>query len=266
MTSSNQACSWTFAVVMMSLCAALTAADAGAATAPADGALTVQIADGTVRGRAGQGVREFNGIPFAAPPVGDLRFAPPAPALPWQGVLDATQLRDACPQARRFNLTEASDVEDCLHLNVAVPTAPHSGTRPVLVWFYGGAFVGGSTRLYPNDFLARAGDMVVVSVNYRLGPLGWMAHPAFGAQANGGYALEDQRAALRWVQRNIAQFGGDPARVTSGGVSAGAASVCMHLISPEATTGLFHQAIIQSSGCTFTLRSLEEGKNAGLAV
>ena len=108
--------------------------------------------------------------------------------------------------------------------------------------------------------------MVVVAVNYRLGPLGWMAHPAFGAQANGGYALEDQRAALRWVQRNIARFGGDPARVTIGGVSAGAASVCMHLISPEATTGLFHQAIIQSSGCTFALRSLEEGKNAGLAV
>ena len=266
MTSSNQACSLTFAAVMLSLCAALTAVDAGATAAPADGALTVQTADGTVRGRAGKGVREFNGIPFAAPPVGDLRFAPPAPALPWQGVLDATQLRDACPQARRFNLTEASDVEDCLHLNVAVPTAPRAGTRPVLVWFYGGAFVGGSTKLYPNDFLAREGDMVVVSVNYRLGPLGWMAHPAFGAQANGGYALEDQRAALRWVQRNIAQFGGDPARVTIGGVSAGAASVCMHLISPEATTGLFHQAIIQSSGCTFTLRSLEEGKNAGLAV
>jgi para-nitrobenzyl esterase len=181
-------------------------------------------------------------------------------------VLDATAMRDACPQARRFNLTEESNVEDCLHLNVAVPTTPHGGARPVLVWLYGGAFVGGSTRLYPIDFLAREGDMVVVSVNYRLGPLGFMAHPAFGAEANGGYALEDQRAALRWVQRNIAQFGGDPTRVTIGGVSAGAASVCMHLISPEATNGLFHQAIVQSSGCTFTLRSLEEGKNAGLAV
>jgi para-nitrobenzyl esterase len=266
MISSNKASFVAFAAGMLTLCVALTAVEARATTTPADGALTIQTTDGTVVGRAGKGVREYNGIPFAAPPVGDLRFAPPVPASPWQGVLDVTQLRDACPQARRFNLTEASDVEDCLHLNVAVPTAPRSGTRPVLVWFYGGAFVGGSTRLYPIDFLAREGDMVVVSVNYRLGPLGWMAHPAFDAQANGGYALEDQRAALRWVQRNIARFGGDPARVTIGGVSAGAASVCMHLISPEATTGLFHQAIVQSSGCTFTLRSLEEGKTAGLAV
>ena len=194
-----------------------------------------------VRGVPGQGVREFKGIPFAAPPVGELRFAPPAPVQPWQGVLDATTMRDACPQARRFGLTEESNVEDCLHLNVAVPTASRKGARPVLVWFYGGAFVGGSTKLYPIDFLAREGDMVVVSVNYRLGPLGFMAHPAFGAEANGGYALEDQRAALRWVQRNIAAFGGDPGNVTIGGVSAGAASVCMHLISPERTSGLFQQ-------------------------
>ena len=129
----------------------------------------------------------------------------------------------------------------------------------MLVWFYGGAFVGGSTRLYPIDFLAREGDMVVVSVNYRLGPLGFMAHPAFGAEANGGYALEDQRAALRWVQRNIAAFGGDPGNVTIGGVSAGAASVCMHLISPERTSGLFQKAIIQSAGCTFNMRSVDEG-------
>jgi para-nitrobenzyl esterase len=136
----------------------------------------------------------------------------------------------------------------------------------VLLWFYGGAFVGGSTRLYPIDYLAREGDMVVVAANYRLGPLGWMAHPAFGAQANGGYALEDQRAALRWVQRNIAQFGGDPGNVTIGGVSAGAASVCMHLISPESTQGLFHKAIVQSSGCTFELRDLEAAQQAGLAV
>ena len=136
----------------------------------------------------------------------------------------------------------------------------------MLVWFYGGAFVGGSTRLYPIDFLAREGDMVVVSVNYRLGPLGFMAHPAFGAEANGGYALEDQRAALRWVQRNIAAFGGDPGNVTIGGVSAGAASVCMHLISPERTAGLFHKAIIQSAGCTFRMRSVDEGLQTGLAV
>jgi para-nitrobenzyl esterase len=237
-----------------------------ASAAKSDDGLVIRTTDGTVRGIAGQGVREFKGIPFAAPPVGDLRFAPPAPVTPWAGMLDATQLRDACPQARRFDLTEASNVEDCLHLNVAVPTAPRKGPRAVLIWFYGGAFVGGSTRLYPIDYLAREGDIVVVSVNYRLGPLGWMAHPAFGDEANGGYALEDQRTAMRWVQQNIARFGGDPGNVTIGGVSAGAASVCMHLISPERTQGLFHKAIVQSSGCTFELRDLQQGKQAGLEV
>ncbi len=241
-------------------------AAAQAGTVADDATLRVQTTAGKVQGIASRGVREFNGIPFAAPPVGSLRFAPPAPVEPWPGVLDASAMRDACPQARRFNLTEESNVEDCLHLNVAVPTAPRTGKRPVLVWFYGGAFVGGSTRLYPLDYLAREGDMVVVSVNYRLGPLGFMAHPAFNAEANGGYALEDQRAALRWVQRNIAAFGGDPGKVTIGGVSAGAASVCMHLISPERTTGLFQRAIIQSAGCTFNMRSVDESFRTGLAI
>jgi para-nitrobenzyl esterase len=241
-------------------------AAAQADTGAGDAALLVQTREGKVHGITGRGVHEFNGIPFAAPPVGELRFAPPAPVEPWSGVLDATAMRDACPQARRFNLTEESHVEDCLHLNVAVPTTAHQGARPVFVWLYGGAFVGGSTRLYPIDFLAREGDMVVVSVNYRLGPLGFMAHPAFAAEANGGYALEDQRAALRWVRRNIAAFGGDPGNVTIGGVSAGAASVCMHLISPEHTSGLFQKAIIQSAGCTFNMRNVEEGNKTGLAV
>ena len=255
-----------FALVGSTVWAAMLVAQAHATATAGDAPLVVQTREGKVHGVAGQGVREFKGIPFAAPPVGELRFEPPAPVQPWAGVLDATALRDACPQARRFNLTEESNVEDCLHLNVAVPTPPHQGARAVLVWFYGGAFVGGSTRLYPIDFLAREGDMVVVSVNYRLGPLGFMAHPAFGAEANGGYALEDQRAALRWVQRNIAAFGGDPGNVTIGGVSAGAASVCMHLISPERTSGLFQKAIIQSSGCTFRLRSVDEAVKTGLAV
>lgn len=255
-----------FARLGSAVCAAILVAQAQATVTAGDATLLVQTAEGKVHGVAGHGVREFKGIPFAAPPVGELRFEPPALVQPWQGVLDATAMRDACPQARRFGLTEESNVEDCLHLNVAVPTAPHQGARPVLVWFYGGAFVGGSTRLYPIDFLARKGDMVVVSVNYRLGPLGFMAHPAFGREANGGYAIEDQRAALRWVQRNIAAFGGDPGNVTIGGVSAGAASVCMHLISPERTSGLFHKAIIQSAGCAFDMRSVDEGVETGLAV
>ncbi len=255
-----------FALLGVVTCAESRVAAAQAGPAAGDATLVVQTLEGKVHGITGRGVREFMGIPFAAPPVGALRFAPPAPVAPWPGVLDASSMRDACPQARRFNLTEESNVEDCLHLNVAVPTAPHPGARPVLVWFYGGAFVGGSTKLYPLDFLAREGDMIVVSVNYRLGPLGFMAHPAFAAAANGGYALEDQRAALRWVQRNIAAFGGDPGKVTIGGVSAGAASVCMHLISPERTSGLFQRAIIQSAGCTFNMRSVDEAIKTGLAV
>jgi para-nitrobenzyl esterase len=108
--------------------------------------------------------------------------------------------------------------------------------------------------------------MVVVSVNYRLGPLGFMPHPAFGADFNGGYALEDQRQALRWVQHNIAAFGGDPGNVTIGGVSAGAASVCMHLFTPERTAGLFQRAIIQSAGCTTHLHSVSEASKTGLEV
>ena len=237
-----------------------------AAQEDASAALMVHTGDGAVRGVAGNGVREFKGLPFAAPPVGALRWELPAPVVPWTGVLDASQFRSACPQARRFGLTEASDDEDCLHLNVTTPLADGSRSRPVLVWFYGGQFVGGSTRLYPLDYLAREGDLVVVSVNYRLGPLGFMPHPAFGADFNGGYALEDQRQALRWVQHNIAAFGGDPGNVTIGGVSAGAASVCMHLFTPERTAGLFQRAIIQSAGCTTHLHTVSEASKTGLEV
>lgn len=239
---------------------------AGAGQPAADSALLVQTDAGVVRGRVGDGVREFRGLPFAAPPIGALRFAPPAAVTPWSDVRDATRFGPACPQVSRFGLTEASDEEDCLHLNVATPLAASRKARPVLVWFYGGAFVGGASNLYALDYLARQGDLVVVSSNYRLGALGFMAHPAFAADSNGGYALEDQRAALRWVQRNIARFGGDPRNVTIAGVSAGAFSVCAHLFTPERTAGLFHRAIIQSAGCTQPLRSVSDATRIGLEV
>jgi len=260
----NRACRCALQLLLVALLLSPTAhpASAGDAASP----LVVQTHDGKVRGMEGRGVREYRGIPFAAPPLGDLRFEPPAPVTPWTNVLDASQYRSACAQARRFGLTEPSDEEDCLHLNVAVPTAHAKHARPVLVWFHGGAFVGGSTSLYPLDYLAREGDMVVVSANYRLGPLGFMPHPAFGADFNGGYALEDQRQALRWVQQNIAAFGGDPGNVTIGGVSAGAASVCTHLFTPERTAGLFHKAIIQSAGCTWQMRPVQEAQTTGLEV
>ena len=251
--------------------AALIYSFAGASSA-ADPRL-VMTASGPVQGFAHDGVREYRGIPYAAAPVGNLRFELPAPVQPWTAVRKATAYGSPCAQVARYGLTEASDAEACLFLNVAVPkiagpkVAGQGGKPlPVMVWLHGGAFVGGSGTLYPLDYLARRGQMVVVSVNYRLGPLGFMTHPAFGAAHNGAYALEDQRQALRWVQRNIAAFGGDPANVTLAGESAGAASVCMHLFAPKQSAGLFHKAIIQSAGCTVPLRTVTESQSTGLKL
>jgi para-nitrobenzyl esterase len=197
--------------------------------------------------------------------LGARRFEPPRPALAWPGTLDATQYRSACPQVARFGVTDASDDEDCLYLNVAVPSAPKS-KRPVIVWVHGGAYVGGSSNLYPLEYLARTGDVVVVSINYRLGILGFMAHPGLPAAHNGSLGLEDQREALRWVKRNIAAFGGDPANVTFAGESAGAASVCMQLIAPEQSRGLFEKAIIQSIACGVRLETSANAVRVGLEV
>lgn len=224
---------------------------------------------GAVRGVIRNGVREFKGIPYAQPPVGELRWSLPKATSSWNGILDATKYKNACPQVERYGLTESSDNEDCLHINV---TVPYSGTsdltrkRAVIVWLHGGAFVGGSSALYPLDYMAKSGDVVVVSMNYRLGIFGFTAHPAFDADHNGGYGLEDQRAALRWVKKNIAAFGGDADNVTIAGESAGGAGVCMHILAPDETTGLFHKAIVQSAGCVTPLPSLEDGKKIGRKV
>lgn len=205
---------------------------------------------GTIRGASRNGAAEYRGIPYAAPPVSSLRWALPQPATPWSGVRDASAFGDACPQTRRYGLTEASATEDCLTLNVSTPPDLAQGEKlPVLFWIHGGAFVGGSTGLYRLDRLATLGRLVVVSVNYRVGVLGFMAIKGIDPDFNGDVGLEDQRFALRWVQRNIASFGGDPDNVTVAGESAGAGSVCMHLISPGRVNGLFHKAITQSGGC-----------------
>jgi len=227
----------------------------------------VKTRDGAVRGTIRDGVREFKGIAYAAPAVGNLRWTMPRPRAPWAGVLDATKYGSACPQVSRYGLTEASDDEDCLTVNV---TTPDSGTparrKPVFVWIHGGAFVGGSSALYPLDKLAKSGDMVVVSMNYRLGVFGFMPHPSFDKAHNGGYGLEDQRLALRWVKRNIAAFGGDPNNVTIAGESAGGAGVCMHVIAPNETRGLFNKAIMQSAGCATPLPTVAEGSKIGQTV
>ena len=224
---------------------------------------------GVVRGVVQNGLREFKGIPYATPPVGSLRWTPPLPAEPWKDVRDATRYGAACPQVSRYGLTEASDKEDCLTINVTVPyNGPDdlNRKRPVIVWIHGGAFVGGSSALYPLGYMAKSGDAVVVSFNYRLGVFGFLAHPSFEASRNGGYALEDQRLALRWVKDNIAKFGGDPGNITLAGESAGAGSVCMHLISPKETEGLFHKAIVQSAGCAQPMRTVEEANKSGQKV
>src|SRR3984957_3297886 len=229
--------------------------------------LRVDTDTGALRGIQGKGVREFKGIPFALPPVGDLRFSPPVPQTRWAGTLDATQYKSPCPQVSRFGQTDASDNEDCLYLNITVPAArvaQHG--KPVIVWIHGGAYVGGSADIYPLDYFARLGDVIIVSINYRLGAFGFMAHPAFDPAHNGSLGLEDQREALRWVKRNIGAFGGDAHNVTLAGESAGAASVCMQLIAPHEATGLFDKGIIQSIGCTIQLRSAEEAAQTGVKI
>jgi para-nitrobenzyl esterase len=234
----------------------------------ADDSAVVMTDKGAVRGATRGGVREFKGIPYALPPTGELRWSMPKPAAAWSSTLDATRYRSPCPQAERYGIPESSDNEDCLYLNVTAPERkPWFGRkRAVIVWIHGGAFVGGSSALYPLDTLAKSGDVVVVSMNYRLGVFGFAAHPAFEADHNGGYGLEDQRAALRWVKQNIAAFGGDPNNITVAGESAGAAGVCMHVIAPDETRGLFQKAIVQSAGCATPLPTVEEGKMTGQKI
>jgi len=222
----------------------------------------VDVTGGRVSGVVTNGIVAFKGIPFAAPPVGDFRWKPPQPVNRWTGVKDAAAFAPSCPQdvsfLRLFGAPEAT-AEDCLYLNVWTGATAASERRPVMVWIYGGSFVGGMTSIpaYDGTPLAEKG-VVLVSIAYRLGPLGFLAHPeltkespstGFGAggKGSGNYGLQDQIAALRWVKDNIARFGGDPNAVTIFGESAGGMSVSMLAVSPAAK-GLFHRAISQSGG------------------
>lgn len=263
---------WGAAFIRAAGVALLMLATGGQAVQAADGTVDPAVVitnKGAVRGDVHDGVREFKGIPYAAAPVGALRWNLPRPPKSWEGVRDATHYGSACPQLSRYGLTEASYDEDCLSINV---TAPYSGAqdlqrkRAVIVWIHGGAFVGGSSSLYPLDDLAKKGDVVVVSFNYRLGVFGFMASPSFGSSRNGGYGLEDQRFAMRWVRENIAAFGGDPENITIAGESAGAGSVCMHLVAPKETTGLFARAIVQSAGCAQQMQTVGAANKTGEKV
>jgi len=209
---------------------------------------------GLLEGLSDESLDVFKGIPYAAPPVGPLRWKPPVPMAPWEGTRKAIEFGPACvqPKPTLSNIYEGLPMpvsEDCLSLNVWSPK--DAKKAPVLVWIHGGALWGGANRdpLQDGARLARQG-IVVVSINYRLGPLGWLAHPALSAESSNGvsgnYGLLDQIAALRWVKDNIAAFRGDPANVTIAGESAGGLTVMYLLAAPQAR-GLFAKAITQSA-------------------
>lgn len=231
--------------------ACLTAMAAPAAPGP-----VVRIAQGVLAGRVdAQGVRSFKGIPYAKPPVGRLRWRPPAAASGWKGVRDAGHFGASCiqppwPARSIYNDDIAGFSENCLFLNVWAPL--HARRAPVIVWIHGGGYVfGSSSEPYYDGTNFAAHGIVFVSLNYRLGVLGWLALPALSAQsshgASGNYGLLDQIQALKWVKRNIAAFGGDPANVTIMGESSGGVSVTYLLASPLAR-GLFAKAIGESLG------------------
>jgi para-nitrobenzyl esterase len=211
----------------------------------------VRTSMGSLRGMVASDYRLFQGIPYAAPPVGPLRWQLPRPAARWPGMLDATKPRPQCMQdTGRDPRVGKPTSENCLTLNVWTPArGKHGDKRPVMVWIHGGGFVNGNSDIYYARRLAAKGRIVVVTINYRLGALGFLAHPSLGPPGDvGNYGLADQQAALRWVRDNIAAFGGDPRKVTIAGESAGGMSVCDHLVAPG-SAGLFRAAIIQSAPC-----------------
>ena len=244
------------------------AVSAGAQTV-LDPAAPVMVTGGVIRGAVSArdaDIVAFKGIPFAAPPVGDLRWRPPEPVVGWEGVRDASESAAICIQNGGQNVTQD---EDCLFLNVWAPRES-SEPRPVLFWIHGGGYTGGSgsTAIYDGTPLAADGA-VVVTINYRLNVFGFLAHPALSAEsphgAAGNYGLLDMVAALEWVRDNIAAFGGDPGRVTIFGESAGGGAVMSVMLVPQAG-GLFHGAIAQSNWINGWERSLETAAAQGVRV
>jgi para-nitrobenzyl esterase len=234
----------------------------------------VSVSGGRLRGRLSPppGGAFFLGVPFAEPPVGDLRWREPVPAKPWTGVREASEFGSPCAQidAGWNHDTAVRGAEDCLYLNIWTPEWPEKSPQPVMVWLHGGANMGGTASFgYYGTVLARKG-VVIVTVNYRLGVLGFLAHPELTAESphhsSGNYGLLDQIAALRWVHENIAKFGGDPKRVTIFGQSAGGEDVGMLMTSPL-SEGLFQRAIAQSGTVLIggrTIRTREQAEQSGV--
>ncbi|GIH19878.1 carboxylesterase/lipase family protein [Rugosimonospora africana] len=227
----------TIAATTISGSTAAAGADAGASAG------VVHTRSGAVRGLAAGGVERFLGLPYAAPPVGALRWRSPQPAPTWSGTRDATRSGPPCAQGAA--LSEAS--EDCLYLDVTVPRqAPAPAPRPVMVWLHGGGFTQGAGGDYDPTRMASQGGAIVVTVDFRLGIFGFFGHP--GLPGSGTFALQDQQAALRWVRDNISAFGGDPHNVTLFGQSGGSVATCAQLTSPPAA-GLFQRVIMESGTC-----------------
>lgn len=257
------------------------AADGAGTPAPQACPTTVSPSAGLALTREGavQGARAgetwaFKGIPFAAPPAGERRWQPPTPAPCRSSTLEATAFGPACPQLEESQLIGD---EDCLYLNVWTPAAPRTqGPLPVMVFLHGGGNVQGATGerlpdgsfLYDGGLLSQKGNVVMVTAAYRLGPLGFLVHPALAGEnphgSAGNYGLLDQIAALRWLQANVAAFGGDPARVMVFGESAGAVDTCMLLVSPLAK-GLFSRALMESGACVAAPRALRESEGKTVA-
>jgi para-nitrobenzyl esterase len=234
----------------------------------------VRVEQGLLSGAAGKNpeVRVYRGIPYAAPPVGELRWKPPQPAASWPGVRDAKQFSSACwqnpyPSSSIYAAKLPPLSEDCLYLNVWTAAKSAKDHLPVMVWIHGGGFTRGDgiSNAYDGENLARKG-VVLVTINYRLGIFGFFAHPALTAEsghhASGNYGLQDQIAALHWVRKNIQAFGGDPKNVTIFGESAGSWAVNALMASPLAK-GLFERAIGESGASFSPIKSLAESEKAG---
>ncbi|RKP57688.1 carboxylesterase/lipase family protein [Pararobbsia silviterrae] len=258
-------------IVLTSLLAALSFKAAAAAP-------EVELSGGSLQGSTVGTVQVFKGIPYAKPPVGDLRWRAPQPAAPWDGLRDATQFAASCEQPRRKSgdvipwtaeyLQDPPFSEDCLYLNVWTPSTRSAAHLPVVVWIHGGGFVEGSgaVPVYDGAHLAGRG-VVVVTINYRLGLFGFLATPELDAEHDGSgeFGMMDQVAALQWVKDNIDRFGGDPSKVTIEGQSAGAISV-HHLLAAPSAKGLFARAIAESNAWSHTalvpLADADAGGNA----
>jgi para-nitrobenzyl esterase len=273
MNSASRSFALIFAVFCLAACSSSSSGsgpttEAGSPEASAS-SLDVPTDMGMVHGATAGGVRSFLGIPFAATTGGANRWKPPQPATPWTTTLEATTLGPICPQIDPSTMKYATTSdENCLTLNVWTPDPAPTKPLPVMVWIFGGAFTFGSggAAPYSGNQLVPKGDVIVVSMNYRVGALGFLAHSGLAAEdpanATGNYGLLDQQAAFKWVQRNIAAFGGDKTNVTIFGESAGGKSVCLQLLSPG-SAGLFSKAIIESGLCLTPGLTLAAGEAQG---